>query len=255
VGFFLFLSERKYFSYISSMLHAPDTALQHHDRTEFQLERITLFSDAVFAIAITLLIIEIKVPELHEKSNHAAFVALLWLIPQFVGFFIGFFVIATYWAAHHRIFRFVRRYDDGLIWLNVFFLLSIVLMPFTSAYYGEYPMLRVPFVLYCASVIGTGLLQMLMQRTLANPKRNYVYPEALTHPDLDLGRPLIPTAIFALGLVLTLVFPHSFISRTVFVLIFPFMMLYGKRYKRLQREYTQKHSHQPPAAAENIAAA
>ncbi|MBH8559545.1 TMEM175 family protein [Hymenobacter negativus] len=230
------------------MSHAPDTAFDHHDRTEFQLERLILFSDAVFAIAITLLIIEIKVPELHERTNHAAFVSLLRLIPKFVGFFIGFFVIATYWAAHHRIFRFVRRYDDGLIWLNIFFLLSIVLMPFTSAYYGEYPMLRVPFVLYCASVMGTGLLQMLMQRTLANPKRNYVYPEALAHPDLDLGRPLIPTAVFALGIVLTLVFPHSFISRPVFILIFPFMMLYGKRYKRLQREYEARqpvHQTQP----------
>ncbi|MBJ6108424.1 DUF1211 domain-containing protein, partial [Hymenobacter sp. BT523] len=155
-----------------------DTALDHHDRTEFQLERIILFSDAVFAIAITLLIIEIKVPELHDRTNHAALVSLLRLIPKFVGFFIGFFVIATYWAAHHRIFRFVRRYDDGLIWLNVFFLLSIVLMPFTSAYYGEYPQLHVPFVLYCSSVIATGLLQLLMQRSLANPRRGYVHPEA-----------------------------------------------------------------------------
>ncbi|MBD2769139.1 DUF1211 domain-containing protein [Hymenobacter sp. BT664] len=220
------------------MAHSPDTALIHHDRTEFQLERIILFSDAVFAIAITLLIIEIKVPELHEKTNHASLVALLRLIPKFVGFFIGFFVIATYWAAHHRIFRFVHRYDDGLIWLNILFLLSIVLMPFTSAYYGEYPQLNVPFVLYCASVISTGLLQMLMQRSLASPKRGYVHPEVRRHPDLDLGRPMIPTVVFALGIVVALVLPNSWMSRMVFILIFPFMKLYSYRYRRLQREYT-----------------
>ena len=95
-------------------------------------------------------------------------------------------------------------------------------MPFTSAYYGEYPQLNVPFMLYCASVIGTGLLQMLLQRSLANPKRGYVHPDATRHPDLDLGRPLIPVAVFALAIVLAMVFPHSWASRMVFVLIFPF---------------------------------
>ena len=234
------------------MSHAPDTALDHHDRTEFQLERLILFSDAVFAIAITLLIIEIKVPELPERTNHAAVVSLLRLIPKFVGFFIGFFVIATYWAAHHRIFRFVRHYDDGLIWLNVFFLLSIVLMPFTSAFYGEYPRLTTPFILYCASVMMTGLLQMRLQRTLANPKRGYVHPDATTHPDLDLGRPIIPTAVFALGIVLALVFPHSWASRMVFILIFPLMVLYGRRYRRRMHEYEQRDGPQSQEVASPV---
>ena len=192
---------------------------------------------------------------MHEKTNHEALVSLLRLIPKFVGFFIGFFVIATYWAAHHRIFRFVRHYDDGLIWLNIFFLLSIVLMPFTSAYYGEYPQLTVPFILYCASVIGTGLLQVLMQRTLANPKRNYVHPEVLRHPDLDVGRPIIPTAVFALGIVLSLIFPHSWVSRTVFILIFPFMTLYGRRHKRLLHEYEQHHAPAPSTPVPSAATA
>jgi uncharacterized membrane protein len=219
------------------MSHSPDTALHHHDRTEFQLERIILFSDAVFAIAITLLIIEIKVPELHHRTEHEALVSLLRLIPKFVGFFIGFFVIATYWAAHHRIFRFVQRYNDGLIWLNIFFLLSIVLMPFTSAYYGEYPLLNVPFVLYCVSVMATGLLQLRMQRSLANPKHGFVHPDLVSHPDLDLWRPLIPVGAFLLAIVLVLVLPNPWFGRFAPVLIFPLMVLYGRRHRRLMREY------------------
>jgi len=255
VGFFLFLSRIKPPAYILLMSQQPATALDHHDRTEFQLERMILFSDAVFAIAITLLIIEIKVPELHERTNHEATVALFRLIPKFVGFFIGFFVIATYWVAHHRIFRFVRTYNDGLIWLNIFFLLSIVLMPFTSAYYGEYPQLSMPFILYCASVMITGLLQMRMQHTLANPKRGYTHPAVQTHPDLDLGRPLIPTSVFALGIVLTVLFPHFWVGRMVFILIFPLMMLYGRRYRRLMRAYEQRQAPQPEPAAEAAAMA
>jgi uncharacterized membrane protein len=146
---------------------------------------------------------------------------LLRLIPKFVGFLIGFFVIATYWTAHHRIFRFVRNYNDGLIWLNIFFLLSIVLMPFTSAYYSEYTNLSVPFILYCFSVVATGLLQILMQRALRNPARGYVRPDAVNHPDLDLWRPLIPVSVFAIGIVLALFFPHSWALRMIPVIDFP----------------------------------
>ena len=73
----------------------PDTAFEHHDRAEFQLERLILFTDAVFAIAITLLVIEIKVPELHHRTEQEAIDGLLQLIPKFVGFFISFFIIAT----------------------------------------------------------------------------------------------------------------------------------------------------------------
>jgi uncharacterized membrane protein len=131
----------------------------------------------------------------------------------------------------------VQRYDDGLIWLNIFFLLSIVLMPFTSAYYGEYPQLNVPFMLYCASVIGTGLLQFRMQKALANPRKGYVHPEAQTHPDLDPWRPMVPISVFLLGIVLVLVLPNPWFGRFVPILIFPLMMMYGRRYRRLQREY------------------
>ena len=109
-----------------------------HNREAFQLERLILFTDAVFAIAITLLVIELKVPRLEHRTEHEATNALLRLIPEFIGFLISFFIIAIYWAAHHHIFRFVRHLDGKLIWLNIAFLLSIVLMPFTTAYQSEY---------------------------------------------------------------------------------------------------------------------
>jgi uncharacterized membrane protein len=57
---------------------------------------------------------------------------MLSLIPKFVGFLVGFTVIAIYWTAHHRIVRFVRSYDQKLLWLNILFLLCIVLMLFSS---------------------------------------------------------------------------------------------------------------------------
>ena len=75
-------------------------------KKEFQLERMILFSDAVFAIAITLLVIEIKVPEIdkHFVNDHLLGEAMAHLIPKFVGFFISFILIGFYWILHHRMF-------------------------------------------------------------------------------------------------------------------------------------------------------
>ncbi|MCC3155905.1 DUF1211 domain-containing protein [Hymenobacter sp. 15J16-1T3B] len=225
--------------------------LEHHDRTEFQLERLILFSDAVFAIAITLLIIEIKVPELHHANDREALAALLRLTPKFVGFFIGFGVIAVYWTAHHRVFRFLRRYDGRLIWLNILFLMTIVLMPFTSAYYTEYTVgVNVPYVLYCLSVIATALAQVVLQRYIRNPAHGLIDPRDARHPDLDIVRPLVAPLAFVFGILLTLVAPW-WVSRVAPVFIWPLMTLYGRRYRRLVREYAAaQHPHEPqPVAA------
>jgi uncharacterized membrane protein len=100
--------------------------LQHELKKEFQLERLILFSDAVFAIAITLLVLEIKVPSI---DHHIATDALLLksldeLIPKFIGFFISFFIIGLYWTTHHRLFGHVVDYMPRLLWLNLLFLLA-----------------------------------------------------------------------------------------------------------------------------------
>src|SRR5690348_4972851 len=97
---------------------------QHEDifenRKQFQLERMILFSDAVFAIAITLMAIEIKVPETTPgsliQSDELAH-KLLELLPHFIGFIVSFIVVSIFWHTHHRTFGYVIGYDGGLIWL------------------------------------------------------------------------------------------------------------------------------------------
>src|SRR5438477_1525847 len=113
------------------------THLHNEHKKEFQLERLILFSDAVFAIAITLLAIEIKVPELPEgKITEVMLIQeLAKEVPKLMGFLVSFFIIGLYWTVHHRMFGFVVNYTPRLLWLNLIFLLSIVLMPFTTAFY------------------------------------------------------------------------------------------------------------------------
>lgn len=116
---------------------------QEEPREEFQVERIAFFSDAVFAIAITLLVLEIKVPHIEPGSGEAGAVrALLQEGLKILGFFLSFVVVGTYWAAHHRLFRWVKSYDRQLVWRDLWLLLGVSFIPFPTAFFSEYPAYR-----------------------------------------------------------------------------------------------------------------
>jgi len=156
----------------------------------FPLERIALFSDAVFAIAITLLIIEIKVPSLpyEDPAFSHEFAKAMWeMFPEFVGFFISFSVIGSYWRAHHFIFNYAIDYDRKLIRLNTLFLLTIVTMPFTTAFMSRYLFFQ-PFLIYAINVICSGLFQIRLWRYITGPRNNL-------HSTLPKGLRLYKTAI------------------------------------------------------------
>ena len=149
-----------------------------HDRRALQLERIVFFSDAVFAIAITLLIIEVKVPHLeHEATDRDFVLALVKLIPNFVGYFFSFLVIGAYWIGHHKIYGHIVDWNYGLIWRNVLFLMVIAFMPFTTAFFSEYVTQAVPTVLYASAFALAGVLEIVLWR--------YAISHGLTDPEVD----------------------------------------------------------------------
>lgn len=136
--------------------------MSNHTKKQTELERIIFFTDAVFAIAITLLAIEIKIPELHEFSEKASIDGFIMIFPRMIGFIISFLVIGIYWIAHHKIFSFVINYNRRLLWMNLFLLMFIVLMPFTTGFFFEYSVLRFPFLLYALNILTIGILQARM---------------------------------------------------------------------------------------------
>jgi uncharacterized membrane protein len=134
--------------------------MNNSEQNALSFERIVFFSDAVFAIVITLLVLEIKVPHLKEFSESALNESLLHLIPKFVGFLASFFIIGLMWFEHHRIFQFIKGYDSGLIWRNLFFLLSISFIPFPTALSSEYFFSRTAFIFYALSFALAGLAKL-----------------------------------------------------------------------------------------------
>jgi uncharacterized membrane protein len=147
------------------------------DRTEndtesgLDFERIVFFSDAIFAIAITLLILEVRPPELDkvlEEGNSLSH-ELANQFRSIQSFLSSFIVLGFYWRAHHQIFRYVRRFDGNLIWLNLLFLLSVVWLPYPTVILGRFvnseltPVMgigdqQLAVVIYAGSVAITGLL-------------------------------------------------------------------------------------------------
>ena len=131
---------------------------EHWTESGTDIERTVFFSDAVFAIAITLLALELRVPQIPESTAASELPdALLELWPNVFSFLISFWVIGYYWLAHHRIFHQVRAYDRRLLLINLLFLMWIVLMPFSSSLIGEYENLQLPVIVYSVHNILAGV--------------------------------------------------------------------------------------------------
>jgi uncharacterized membrane protein len=124
-----------------------------------ELDRIVFFSDAVFAIAITLLVLDIHVPEIPDRLVDEQLPGrLLALWPKYLSYVLSFVVILMYWMAHHITFRAIRRYDRTLIWLNSLFLMCIAFLPFPTSLLGEYGDNQLAVAIYAASVAVARLL-------------------------------------------------------------------------------------------------
>ena len=121
------------------------------------LARVTAFSDGVFAIAITLLVLTIDVPNLTRSEQHRLGQVLLDQWHVYFAFFLSFVVIARFWLVHHRLFLRVTRLDDRAMVLNFAYLASVVLIPFSTNVLGNYPKQR-PAVLMYALVVGATTL-------------------------------------------------------------------------------------------------
>jgi len=187
-----------------------------HDisRTQFQMERFIFFSDGVFAICITLLVIEIKVPdriEYHIFNDMGLWEYLSHRALIFLGFFISFGVIGHYWTVHHRIFGYGKAYTSGLLWLNLGFLFSVVLLPFSSgilAEYGADPHMYLPYGIYVGNMCLTGFMNCWLWLYVSNPHRNLLtHKISAARIRLGLYRSLIVPSVFLISFLLSFFSP------------------------------------------------
>jgi uncharacterized membrane protein len=133
---------------------------KHREENEIEFSRIVAFSDGVFAIAITLLVLNLGV----DKGVHAGDLgrALCNEHQDLFAYALSFAVIGRFWIVHHRFFGEVTGFDSRLIGLNLFYLAWIVLIPFSSQVFGDYGGSTAAEVLYAGNLVGVVLAGVLL---------------------------------------------------------------------------------------------
>ena len=130
----------------------------------FDTHRLDAFSDGVFSIVITLLILEIRVPPIHgENISQELLKGLLQLSPNFFCYVLSFAYISIYWVNHHQLFHVIERSDRGLFWFNSLFLMFLAFIPFPTALIGEYPNTSVAVMFYGIAMFVTALSFVVMK--------------------------------------------------------------------------------------------
>jgi uncharacterized membrane protein len=124
--------------------------------------RVETLADGVFAIAMTLLVLEVKVPELPDPVTGVAMVgALAGLLPSVAGFAVSFVILGMLWIGHHNQFHFIRRVDRPLLWINIFHLLCIAFVPFATAFITRYPLQPAALLVYGGTLLLGGVTHYL----------------------------------------------------------------------------------------------
>ena len=177
--------------------------------TVFTPNRLEALTDGVFAIVMTLLVLELSIPEIAHPSLQAELPKrLLELWPKLYSYVLSFMVLGILWTLHHRSFHSIKRSDNVLVWLNIVFLMFVALIPFSTSLLGSYGTEQLSLVIYAINIL-LALAMRLIIWTYATGKYRLV--------DSDINpRWVKRDKLISIGILLTflLVIGVSFINVT-----------------------------------------
>jgi len=125
-------------------------------------KRLETLVDGIFAIAMTLLVLGLAVPLIPAPVSEAALQkAIIGIIPNLISMVVSFVLLAIFWKIHHKFFKRVKYMDGTLLWINVFWLLFIVLVPFSASLTGDYGNLVTSHVIFNLNMLGISTLLFL----------------------------------------------------------------------------------------------
>ncbi len=203
---------------------APDARIDAPEIGTAALDRLIFFSDAVFAIAMTLLVLAIPRPD--KDAGIGGFLAQNH--GKFTAYFVSFWVIALYWLAHHRLFRIVTRYDYGVLLLNLVLLFCIAFLPYPSAVLGDHGDTVTGTVFYAACVAVTGAASTLLGWYVVMYRR-FTVPLPPLLARYHVFRGLVVPAVFLLSIPVVVLTQTPAIADVMWLSIFVLQAI-GRRY-------------------------
>jgi uncharacterized membrane protein len=197
--------------------HRSEQAVLHRDKAEVEFSRIVAFSDGVFSIAITLLVLALEIPATGDVWD-----ALEDRGAEFFAYFLSFAVVGRFWIAHHRIFGAVARFNSTLLVINLAYLAFIALIPFTSEVLGTHGDDSWGVAMYAANLTAVSLISWSMIR--------YAYSRSLMREDAEEYRARFAGgASLLVALVFALSIPIAFLNPTVATISWASLFVLGDR--------------------------
>ena len=186
-------------------------------------KRLETLVDGIFAIAMTLLVLGLAVPVIRPPLTNASVeTAIISIIPNFISLVVSFVLLAVFWKIHHRIFKQINKMNGTLLWINVIWLLFIVLVPFSATLTGDYGQFTIANVIFNINMLGIAVLLYLNWHYADH--KNFIH-EKISNEEITFTKivnlSFILVAITAIGL--SYVIPQY--SQTVYIIMLPIEMI------------------------------
>jgi uncharacterized membrane protein len=186
--------------------------------------RLEAFSDGVIAILITILVLELRIPQGSDPA------ALLPLVPVFLSYVLSFVYLAIYWNNHHHLLHVTERVTGGILWANLHLLFWLSLIPFVTGWMGENHFAATPTALYGFVLLMAAVAYWVLQRAIiADQRDGSLLAQAVGR---DLKGKLSPL-IYAAAIVLA--FYHERLSQGLYVLVALIWLIPDRRITRALR--------------------
>lgn len=196
-------------------------------RDVYAVARLLALSDGVFAIAMTLLVLNVPVPDLPGTlSDGRVWDAFLEVLPNIANFALSFVLVGLYWMVHHRLYRTARSINQGILWLNLLALLLVCLVPFTTSFYSRYDSTVSATEVYYGNLLLTGAAFTLLS---GYGHRSGLLPISKQRRATVAARSLAPIVVFGAAMLLAPVWLQG--ARYSWAALLPLNVLIGRVFR------------------------
>ncbi|MBI5824232.1 MAG: DUF1211 domain-containing protein [Chloroflexi bacterium] len=187
--------------------------------------RIEAFSDGVIAIIVTLLVLEIKIPEFEEHTLAGFLAVMTPLIPKLIGFAFSFFTVAIFWVNHHSFFHRIKHATWRLLWHNNLLLFFLSVVPFTTGFVGDYPFDRFVVAMYAFNLLLAGFaFSMMWQYALVRTNLAEETTSLAERKKEYMQTGVYGLALYGAAVVLALIYPPAALAMLVLLQLAYFFM-------------------------------